>query len=61
MPATLQLLIAHGDAAATKTENIEAQLEEEISSLKNESAEGSFNEPSSEPCKCSKALHACTW
>ena len=30
---------------------IEAQLKKEIGSLKNESAKGSFNDPTSEPCK----------
>ena len=30
---------------------IEAQLEKEVDSLRNESAPGSFNNPISEPCK----------
>lgn len=49
----LQCLIAHGDAAITSapTEDIAAQVEKEVQSLKNESVEGSFNNPTSEPCK----------
>lgn len=49
----LQCMIVHGDAAITSapTEDIAAQLEKEVQSLKNESAEGSFNNPTSEPCK----------
>ena len=50
----LQHLMISGGAAVTArvpSENIEAQLEKEIGSLKNESAEGSFNDPTSEPCK----------
>ena len=51
--AMLQCLIARGDAAITSapTEDITAQLEKEVQSLKNESVEGSFNNPTSEPCK----------
>ena len=44
-------MINGGAAVTVPTENIEAQLEKEIGSLKNESAEGSFNDPTSEPCK----------
>ena len=36
---------------STRSEKIEAQLEKEIESLKNELAVGSFNDPKSEPCK----------
>ena len=52
MTITFQHLIISGNAAAkAPTEDIETQLEKEIGSLKNESAEGSFNDPTSEPCK----------
>ena len=55
----LQHLMISGDAAdrTVPTENIEAQLEKEIGSLKNESAEGSFNDPTSEPCKQTTVLY----
>ena len=51
---TFQHLTTSSDAAAASivpTEDIAAQLEKETESLKDESVEGLFKKPTSEPCK----------
>ena len=55
VPCIFQHLSTSGDATTRviTTKDIQVQLEKEIGSLKNESAEGSFNVPTLEPCKYS--------